>query len=121
MRLSDLLGTTVRTADGRSLGRLRDVRVIRDGPLRSNIQAAYRVDALLVGRGGVAERLGFIRHRINGPWLLRAIASRLERELVTVPAAAVARWDDGHHEILLHPERTDETPGPVPGGGTATC
>jgi sporulation protein YlmC with PRC-barrel domain len=33
MRLSDLLASTVFDHDGRAIGRVRDVRLVQDGPL----------------------------------------------------------------------------------------
>ncbi|MCU1391691.1 MAG: hypothetical protein JWM34_119 [Ilumatobacteraceae bacterium] len=94
MRLSDLLTYSVRTQDGVALGRVSDVRIVQDGPVVRGVQAAFRVDALVVGRGGLAERLGYIRTRVEGPWLLRTIFARLERSAKIVPVSAIDRWDD---------------------------
>lgn len=75
MRVSDLLGTPVRTESGESLGSVHDVR----GELAGG---SLRVTGLLVGGAGVAERLGIgalrRRERLRGhdpiPWsaVLRA-------------------------------------------------
>ncbi|MCU1393163.1 MAG: hypothetical protein JWM34_1591 [Ilumatobacteraceae bacterium] len=94
MRLSDLLTYTVVDRDGSELGMVSDVRILQDGPLVRGVQAAFRVDALVVGRGGLAERLGYIRTRVEGPWLLRSIFARLERSVKIVPVSAIDRWDD---------------------------
>jgi sporulation protein YlmC with PRC-barrel domain len=51
MRLSDLLGISVRTEDGESLGHVHDVRA-ELGP------RSLTVTGLVVGRLGLIERLG---------------------------------------------------------------
>ena len=51
MRLSDLLGTPVRTESGESLGHVHDLR----GELTPR---TLRVTGIVVGRAGVLERLG---------------------------------------------------------------
>ena len=101
MRISDLLEYSVESADGKRLGQISDVRVIQDGPLVGGVQAAFRVDALVVGRGGLAERLGYIRGRVRGPWMLRVLFSRLERRAQVVAVSDIARWDDDEHVIHL--------------------
>lgn len=51
MNVSDLLGARVRTEDGKSLGRVHD--------LRSELGArSLRVTGLVVGKWGLLERLG---------------------------------------------------------------
>lgn len=101
MRISDLLEYTVHAADGTRLGKVSDARVIQDGPVLAGTQAAFRIDALVVGRGGLAERLGYIRGRVEGPWILCAFFSRLERRAQVVAVTDIARWDDEAHEIHL--------------------
>ena len=49
--MSELLGLEVRDDAGARLGRVHDLRVVRRGE-------RYEVEGLLVGRGGVAARLG---------------------------------------------------------------
>lgn len=51
MRLSDLLGLQVRTESGARLGRVHDVR----GELSPG---SLRLTALVIGKHGLAERLG---------------------------------------------------------------
>ena len=101
MRISDLLEYSVVSADGARLGRISDVRVIQDGPLIGGIQAAFRIDALVVGRGGLAERLGYVRGRVEGPWMLRVLFGRLERRAQVVAVADIANWDDDTRTIHL--------------------
>ena len=63
IRLSELLGLPVRDGDGRRLGHVHDVRVVRrDG--------AYAVEGLLIGGRGVAARLGL--HKADEAEPLRA-------------------------------------------------
>ena len=111
MRISDLLEYRVQAADGAQLGRVSDVRVIQDGPLIGGIQASFRIDALVVGRGGLAERLGYIRGRVEGPWMLRALFSRLERRAQVVAVADIARWDDDARliHLVVDAQRTSRT------------
>ena len=73
MRISDLLASEVRHADGTPVGRVREVRVVQDGPAVSGVQAAFRVDALIVGRGSLGVRLGYHAGHVRGPWLLNVI------------------------------------------------
>ena len=94
MRASDLLRFEVVEHDGTKVGRVSDLRVVQDGPVRQGVQAAMRVDALVVGRGGLAERLGYIRNRVEGPWMLKVIFTRLERRAHVVDVADVATWDE---------------------------
>jgi hypothetical protein len=101
VRISDLLEYDVVSADGTRLGRISDVRVIQDGPIIRGVQAAFRVDALIVGRSGLAQRLGYIRGRVEGPWMLRLIFSRLERRAQVVAISDIASWDDEAHVVHL--------------------
>lgn len=93
MRLSDLLCCTVEDDDGRRLGRVSDVRIVQDGPIVNGLQAAFRVDGLVVGRAGLAERLGYVRSRVKGPWMLRVLFTRLEQRARFVPANDVTSWE----------------------------
>ena len=103
MRMAELLRCRVEHGDGQALGRVCDVRVVQDGPLRNGVQSALRVDALVVGRGGLAERLGYLRHGVRGPWLLRVLMQRLEQRAFVVDAVDVADWDDDAHVLRLRP------------------
>ena len=73
MRLSDLLHKEVFDANGQRAGHVYDVRVIQDGPVTSGFDAALRVHGLIIGRGALANRLGYGRGGARGPWLIRAI------------------------------------------------
>jgi hypothetical protein len=108
VRLSDLLTYTVRDADGVALGAVSDVRIAQDGPIVRGVQAAFRVEALVVGRGGLAERLGYIRSRVEGPWLLRVVFARLEHRVRIVDVADIERWED--EARVIHVRRATEQP-----------
>jgi sporulation protein YlmC with PRC-barrel domain len=87
MRLSDLLGRPVVDAGGHELGRLRDVKLRARGPVDGAALAALDVEAVVVGGAGTAVRLGYVRGGVRGPWLLKALAGRLERKALEIPWA----------------------------------
>ena len=103
MRLSELLGTLVIDSSGAHTGRVHDVRLMQDGPVTSGFDAAVRAHGLIVGRGGVAHRLGYGRGT-RGPWLLRAIIERRHKPLF-VPWSRVREID--HDRILISGSRDD--------------
>src|SRR4051794_19249558 len=55
MRLSDLLSSTVFDAEGREVGRVRDVRLVQDGPIQGTFGAGLRVEGLIIGSTAVAS------------------------------------------------------------------
>ena len=85
MLMSDVLGKSVLDGDGRKLGEVTDVRLVQDGPYIEGFGQALRVDALVVGRGGIAERLGYVRGGVRGPWALRVLASAMEGRAWLIP------------------------------------
>jgi hypothetical protein len=91
--LSELLHSEVLDSDGQALGRVDDVRLVQDGPVIPGFGSALRVDGLVVGGGGLAVRLGYHRHGVRGPALLKAIFATLERRAHFVPWELVAEWD----------------------------
>jgi hypothetical protein len=105
VRLSDLLGCDVHDLSGASIGRVHDVRMVQDGPLRGGTQASIRVDAVLVGRRAWATRLGYQRGGVRGPWLLRQLFGALERRATTI-AMADLEWDeDGRRLSMVAPDQ----------------
>src|SRR6478752_2713356 len=84
VRMSDITSCDVRTPDGRSLGRVRDLVLVMDGPVRG-AHAAMRVDAVLVGGSSVAVRLGYERGGVRGPAPLSTLLRWLERRAHVVP------------------------------------
>ena len=110
MRLSELLGRPVVDADGTSLGEVRDVRLVQDGPLQGTSGAAFRVDGLIIGRYEVASRLGFDRRGVKGPWLVAAIVRRLAR------SSRFVAWEhvDATEHVIRLRRRADELQPPAP-------
>jgi sporulation protein YlmC with PRC-barrel domain len=88
VRLSELAHLEVFDSEDLLIGRVRDVRLVQDGPLQGLVGAAFRVDGLVVGRGALGVRLGFHRRSMKGPWLLKWLFERLERQARYVP------WED---------------------------
>ncbi len=72
MHLSDLLRMEAVDWEGRKLGHVRDVR------LRS-VQESWEVSGLVVGRGALAERLGYAYGPVKGPGLVRWVMSHWAR------------------------------------------
>jgi sporulation protein YlmC with PRC-barrel domain len=90
MRIGDLLDRRVEDVAGRRVGRVRDVRLIGDGPVQQpSGERAPRLDALIVGRTIGGDRLGFGRG-VQGPWLLDALFAAIRRSQYDVPWEAVA-------------------------------
>ncbi len=100
MRISDLMASDVQQADGTHVGRVREVRVVQDGPLINGIQAAFRVDAVIVGRGSLGVRLGYHAEHDRGPWLLNLLFGRTKRRIREISMSDVDRWDDDRR--ILH-------------------
>jgi len=101
MRISDLLASEVRRADGTLVGRVREVRIVQDGPTVGRLQAGFRVDALLVGKGALGVRLGYHAGHVRGPWLLNALFGRGKHHLVDVFVTEIDSWDDEHRIVTL--------------------
>lgn len=103
MRMSDLLACEVVEHDGNPLGQVRDVRLVMDGPVRGAL-ALLRVDAVIVGGGAIAGRLGFLRGGVRGPAPLARVMRRLEARAITVDAADIEEWDDAGRLLRLAPD-----------------
>lgn len=88
MRLADVIGSHVIDADGREMGRVGDVWLIQDGPPIGVFGAALTVEALVIGRFGLASRAGYERRDVRGP---APIAWFLHRQTAHRP---VVRWSD---------------------------
>jgi len=94
MRASELIRAEVIDRDGTSLGRVEDLRVVQDGPLIDGFGAALRLDGLVVGTATLATRLGYHRHGIGGPALLKALFGAIERRAHYVTWDLVDRVED---------------------------
>ncbi|WP_426574548.1 PRC-barrel domain-containing protein [Aquihabitans sp. McL0605] len=119
MNLSDLLGADVADADGRPIGRVRDVRLVQDGPLQGTFGAGLRVDGLIVGPTAISSRLGYDRFGVDGPWLVAAIARRLQRRSRYVPWPSVESMAGRTvHLSCSHLDLAAPAPLPRPGSGS---
>jgi hypothetical protein len=101
MRISDLLASEVRRADGTSIGQVREVRIVQDGPIIGGLQAGFRVDALLVGKRSLGVRLGYHAGNIHGPWLLAMLFGRSSCRITEVPMTDVDTWDHEQRIVTL--------------------
>jgi hypothetical protein len=97
----ELLGAVVVDRDGERVGRVDDVRVVQDGPVVEGFGAALRLSDLVVGPGGIAVRLGYVRRGVRGPALVRVLARLLERRGRMVAWDQVARVAPGHVELAV--------------------
>jgi len=95
MQMSEVLGMPVVDAGGIRLGKVTDIRLVQDGPYLEGFGNALRVDAVVVGRGGIASRLGYVRGGVRGPGLLRVVAIVLEGRAFLVPWTEIRRTDAG--------------------------
>jgi hypothetical protein len=109
-RIGSWLGRHVVDVDGREIGRVHDVRLERDGPIIPGFGAALRVSGLIVGRGSIAQRLGFDRVDITGPWPLDVWGKRAARRARFVPWALVEERAD----TFVCAKRADELEGANP-------
>jgi hypothetical protein len=93
VRIAELLRSGVVDAAGTPVGNVEDVRLVQDSSYIEGFGAALRLDGLVVGTGAVAARLGYHRHGVRGPWLLKRIFRWLERRARYVQWSHVAEWD----------------------------
>jgi hypothetical protein len=70
MRLSELLGRHVRSANGDTIGYVADLRLVQDGPPIGPYAASLRLDGFIVVQRRHSRLLGYDRD--VGPWYLRA-------------------------------------------------
>jgi sporulation protein YlmC with PRC-barrel domain len=91
-RLNDILYLTVRSADGRELGQVLDVRLER----RRSEPLQLVVQGLVVGRGRPGGFLGYDRDDKQGPWLLNRLVRRIHRHSGYLSWSEVAGidWED---------------------------
>jgi sporulation protein YlmC with PRC-barrel domain len=77
MRASDLLGKDVVGHDGRSVGRVSEIHLVREGPPLGEFGPSYTVDALRVSKHRTRNLFGYERRDARGPvavrWFFRAL------------------------------------------------
>ncbi|MFC5260519.1 hypothetical protein ACFPJ1_00235 [Kribbella qitaiheensis] len=93
MRLNELLGHRVLDRAGDDIGGVADVRLVQDGPLQPSMQAALRVDGLIVVENRATRLFGYERH--VGPALLRWLVHRRLGAVWYLPWEDVAAISDG--------------------------
>ena len=106
-RLSDLVNATAFDAEGVVVGEVEDVRLVQDGPFVEGFGHKLRLDGIVIGKRSRGLRLGFGRANVRGPWLLKAIFTRLERH------ARYYTWDEFEWEpgaVRLKPDATPSAP-----------
>lgn len=88
------------------MGRVRDVRMVEASPVSPvSGQPSLEVAALIVGRAGIAERLGYAYGEVRGPWLIRVVMQRLARRGRVVPWDRIARLEEDC--VIVAGEATD--------------
>jgi hypothetical protein len=113
MRLSELLGSEVVDRDGRSAGRVHDLRLQQDGPVIDGFGASLRLHGLIVGRGALGARLGFDRGDVKGPLLVKLVVGWLGHRRY-VAWEQVRELEPGRVRISA---AADELAPPDPAGG----
>jgi sporulation protein YlmC with PRC-barrel domain len=103
MRLSDLLRSEVVAEDGTRLGRVRDVRLVRDGHELPGFGPSYRVHDLFVGKNSLGARLGLDRPHVHSPWILRVLFGRHMPE--AIPWSSVVTVGEGRIRVRRGPSR----------------
>ncbi|MFL5737795.1 MAG: hypothetical protein ACJ76P_10710 [Actinomycetota bacterium] len=98
MRLSELLGSEVRHANGRVIGAVREVRLVQDGPEVEGFGPAFRIQGVLVGSHPRA-RLGMTRNDVKGPRVFRWWGKRVERQLRYLDWDQVHSFNPGTLEV----------------------
>ncbi|GAA1644200.1 hypothetical protein GCM10009744_38440 [Kribbella alba] len=93
MHLNELLGHRVTDAAGHDIGGVADVRLVQDGPLQPSMQAALRIDGLIVVEKKSTRLLGYERH--VGPALIRWLVHRRLGNVCYLPWADITRISDG--------------------------
>jgi PRC-barrel domain len=113
MRLSELLGCEVVDQQGRSAGKVHDVRLVQDGPPIGQFGARFRVEGLITGRRALGARFGYDRTAMKGPWLLATLVGGLHRTGRYVPWSQVHSIDPAHQRITITGS-ADDLPSPAP-------
>jgi hypothetical protein len=83
MRMSDLIGCPVVDPSGQPLGKVNDVRLVRQAPFGE--PDALRVAGVIAGKSSVAVRLGYTSPDVPGPWLLSVMFGALARNARYIP------------------------------------
>jgi hypothetical protein len=100
MRSAQIVGCRVIDRDGVDIGLVRDIRIAAGAaPEPDSGHPAYGITALVVGSVGVAQRLGYGRGQMGGPWPLTSLFRALARRSLVVDWADVASHSVDRIEI----------------------
>ena len=99
-RLSRMFGRRVRDTDGRPIGRVHEVQLRRMEASEPSTAPAFKIEALIVGAGGLALRLGFTSTPARAPWPFGARARAAVREARVVPWESVRQSGEELHTTL---------------------
>lgn len=103
MRASELLGSEVRTADGRRVGVVTGLRCSLDGPSRGPTPAP-RVRALVVTGRHAGTALGYQQDGQRGPWLVRVAVRALHRGTTLVEVGRIDHVEEGTVRLTPGPD-----------------
>src|SRR3954451_416073 len=110
MKVSDLLESTVVDTNGRTVGRVRDVHVVQDGPLHASGQAGFTVHGLVAGRFALGTRLGYVgrpglpgNDQTRGPLPLRLFFRWLHRKATYVPWNSITEMTGDRITVHVEP------------------
>ena len=67
MRLSEILEHDVIDVEGHHVGRVHDVRVVREGPPQGMFGPSYQVAGLVIGGAAIGSRLGSTEPQSGDP------------------------------------------------------
>ena len=115
MRLSELLGTAVVDSSGTPVGRVIDVRLVKDGPPIGTFGAALRISGLVISPRRRGSYLGYERSGVRGPWVVAAIVRRLHRGTVYAEWSQIA--ERGADLITLATTKSELIPPEIIGSG----
>ena len=110
-RLGDLLGFTVRTASGRALGHVNDVRLAPTSVVHG-VFPELVTDGLVVAGRHAASMLGYDRRAEQGPWLVRKAVRWLHRDGGYLPWSAVEHIDWSASEVVVSTDRLEALEAP---------
>jgi hypothetical protein len=102
MRLSELIGSRLVDASGAEIGEVADVRLVQDGPLLTSMQAAFRVDGLIIVSGRTTRLFGYERQ--VGPAALRWLVHRRLGRVGYLPWTDVEEVADGLVRARVAPD-----------------
>ena len=99
MRMSDLLGAEVVDDQGTSLGRVLDVRLVRDGPISGSFGSLFRIQGLVADRRSLGTRLGFERPTMRGPLVLKRLFHWIHRDSRVIDWERVRSIEEGRIRV----------------------